>query len=307
MPVADVSCGQRTRVLHPESSFSKHKFQLLTVHCTCKIISIYSSWSSRMPNIKFSHFPYPFWFVQTKVYFPKQSWLRTQNYSKRGGEEQLKESDIEYINFTFHREEERKNGIKNYPRIAFEVFGSSWKINSSFRPIHPSSNRKRGKISSDSQFLLFHRASTPMPPSRANRISYIRDGDDAHKAIHPRRLPLSRIRFAIRSRGSGRRAIVNRVGWRRKVVGRGGEERVPGRKQKGNKVEFRGRSCAVRCVSWVENEDAQGWWKGDVGRAADVIFFFCSSALFLPSSLLYLISFIPSPPSSHFIASSLSS
>lgn len=117
MPVADVSCGQRTRVLHPESSFSKHKFQLLTVHCTCKIISIYSSWSSRMPNIKFSHFPYPFWFVQTKVYFPKQSWLRTQNYSKRGGEEQLKESDIEYINFTFHREEERKNGIKNYPRI----------------------------------------------------------------------------------------------------------------------------------------------------------------------------------------------
>lgn len=90
MPVADVSCGQRTRVLHPESSFSKHKFQLLTVlltDCTCrpicKIISIYSSWSSRMSNIKFSHFPYPFWFVQTKVYFPKQSWLRTQNYSKR--------------------------------------------------------------------------------------------------------------------------------------------------------------------------------------------------------------------------------
>lgn len=73
----------------------------------------------------------------------------------------------------------------------------------------------------------------------------------------------------------------------------GREERVPGRKQKGNKVEFRGRGWTLVARSW-KREDAQGWKEEifEIYEPADVIFFLPLRSLssFISSSIVIALS-----------------
>lgn len=107
---------------------------------------------------------------------------------------------------------------------------------------------------------------------------------------------LSRIRFAIRSCGSGRRAIVNRVGWRRK---RGGEKRgfLEGSKRatRLNFVEEAGRCYGVVLGKGERRRTRVERRSSPRSRAADVIFFLLFLSLSSFISSIIAISFIPLP------------